>query len=231
MWTSQDLAFKTSFNPDTTKSAGRFAGMDAGMLMRMMDEIDHGMLVIDDQSRLRHANHLARHALATSRFIVCHGQTLMGSSVEFTQQIDHALKHALKGHRQLVSLKEPECELTLAFVPLSHALETDTPSVLVLLSRQNACENLAVRMYARTHQLSPSEELVLIALCKGYTIPEIAESHHVAPSTVRTQVKALRNKTGCHSIRMIMLRVNSLPPMVSALRAIVPMKHNDMALV
>lgn len=229
MWTSQDLAFKTSFRPDS--GAGRFAGMDAGLLMRMMDEIDHGMLVIDAQCQLRHANHLARHALATSRFIACHGQTLMGKTAEFTQQIDHALKHALRGHRQLVSLKEAECELTLAFVPLNHALETDEPSVLVLLSRQNACENLAVRMYARAHQLSPSEEMVLIALCKGYTIPEIAEAHGVAPSTVRTQVKALRHKTGCNSIRMIMLRVNSLPPMVSALRTIVPMTHNDVALV
>ena len=229
MWTSKDLAFKPSFNSDS--SAVRFAGMDAGLLMRMMDEIDHGMLVIDDQCRLRHANHLARHALATSRFIVCNGQMLMGSSAEFTQQIDHALKLALKGHRQLVVLKEAQCELTLAFVPLSHALETDTPSVLVLLSRQNACENLAVRMYARTHQLSPCEELVLIALCKGYTIPEIAEAHSVAPSTVRTQVKALRHKTGCNSIRSIMLRVNSLPPMVSALRTIVPMAHNATALV
>lgn len=229
MWTSRDLAFQSGMNAESGN--GRFAGMDAGLLMRMMDEIDHGMLVIDDQSQLRHANHLARHALATSRFIVCHGDMLMGSSTAFTQQIDQALKHALKGHRQLVTLKEAECELTLAFVPLSHALETDTPSVLVLLSRQNACENLAVRMYARTHQLSPSEELVLIALCKGYTIPEIAESHHVAPSTVRTQVKALRHKTGCNSIRMIMLRVNSLPPMVSALRAIVPIEHNDMALI
>ncbi|MEZ5702620.1 MAG: LuxR C-terminal-related transcriptional regulator [Burkholderiaceae bacterium] len=229
MWTSQDLAFKTRTYPDA--SAGRFAGMDAGLLMRMMDEIDHGMLVIDDQCRLRHANHLARHALATGRFIACHGQTLMGTSAEFTQQIDQALKLGLKGHRQLVSLKVADAELTLAFVPLSHSLETDTPSVLVLLSRQNACENLAVRMYARAHQLSNSEEQVLIGLCKGYTIPEIAEAHGVAPSTIRTQVKALRHKTGCNSIRMIMLRVNSLPPMVSALRTITPMEHNDMALV
>jgi DNA-binding NarL/FixJ family response regulator len=229
MWTSQDLGFTTSHTPDN--GSGRFAGMDAGLLMRMMDEIDHGIMVIDEHSQLRHANHLTRHALATSRFLLCRDQTLMGSNAEFSHQIDHALKLALKGHRQLIALKEDQCELTLAFVPLSHALETDAPSVLVLLSRQNACENLAVRMYARTHQLSPSEEMVLIGLCKGYTIPEIAVSHHVAPSTVRTQVKALRNKTGCNSIRMIMLRVNSLPPIVSALRTITPRVHNDMALV
>ena len=122
--------------------------------------------------------------------------------------------------------------MPLAFViGMGHALETDTPSVLVLLSRQNACENLAVRMYARANHLSPSEEAVLIALCKGYTIPEIAEEHRVAVSTVRTQIKALRTKTGCASIRMIMMRVNSLPPVMSALRSITPMPHNAMEFV
>ncbi len=63
--------------------------------------------------------------------------------------------------------KEDERELSLAFVPLSHALESDAPTVLVLLSRQNACENLAVRMYARANHLSPSEEAVSDRLVQG----------------------------------------------------------------
>jgi DNA-binding CsgD family transcriptional regulator len=229
MWTSSDQELiRPSMRAPATAPNG---GLEASLLLRMMDEVDHGMLVIDAHCQLRHANHLARHALATSRFIACHGQMLMGSKTAFTQQIDQALKHALKGHRQMISLKDAQSELTLALVPLSHALETDTPCVLVLLSRQTACENLAVRMYARAHQLSPSEEMVLIALCKGSSIPEIAEAHGVALSTVRTQIKALRLKTGCTSIRMILLRVNSLPPVMSALRSITPMAHNDMALV
>ena len=37
-------------------------------------------------------------------------------------------------------------------------LEADAPTVLVMLSRQSTCDNLAVRMFARTIGLSPSEE-------------------------------------------------------------------------
>ena len=229
MWTSRDRDFVPTSRRQASPASG--SGIDPGMLLRMMDEVDHGMLVIDAYCQLQHANHLARHALASSRFIACHGQMLLGSKTAFTEQIDQALKHALKGHRQMVSLKDADDEMTLAFVPLSHALETDSPTVLVMLSRQHACENLAVRMYARANNLSPSEESVLIALCKGREIPEIAEEHGVAVSTVRTQIKALRNKTGCASIRMILLRVNSLPPVMSALRSITPMAHNTMAIV
>ena len=117
----------------------------------------------------------------------------------------------------------------MAFIPLSHPLEADAPSVLVLLSRQNVCENLAVRMYARAQNLSPSEESVMMALCRGLSILDIATDHGVAQSTVRSQIKALREKTGCSSIRKLLQRVNSLPPVVPALRIISPVSHNAMA--
>ena len=229
MWTSNEQGISNRFEGRTV--VARDSAFEAGLLLRMMDEVDHGMLVIDGDGALRHANHLARFEMAQSRFIMSHGQLLLGSTTQFSQQIEQATKQALKGHRQLVSLQSDDRELSLAFVPLSHALESDSPTVLVMLSRQNVCENLAVRMYARANHLSPSEEAVLIALCKGYTIPEIAEEHRVAVSTVRTQIKALRTKTGCTSIRMIMLRVNSLPPVMSALRSITPMPHNAMEFV
>ena len=229
MWTSTDQGNSNRY--ETRGMAARESSLEASLLLRIMDEVDHGMLVIDADGALRHANHLARFEMAQARFIMSHGQMLLGISTEFSQQIEHATKLALKGQRQLVSLQAGDRELSLAFVPLSHALESDAPTVLVLLSRQNACENLAVRMYARANNLSPSEEAVLIALCKGYTIPEIAHEHRVAPSTVRTQIKALRTKTGCTSIRMILLRVNSLPPVMSALRSITPMPHNAMEFV
>lgn len=203
-------------------------GFGQALLLRVLDEVDYGLLVIDAHGHIRHANHLARHEMATGRLIVTHGHALLGRSTDLTAKIQVALEQALRGQRRLVLLKQGEQELSMAFVPLSHPLEFDAPSVLVLLSRQNACENLALRMYARAQNLSPSEESVLIALCRGLTIPDIAREHGVAESTVRSQIKALREKTGCSSIRNMMQRVHSLPPVVPALRVISPMLHNAM---
>ena len=162
MWTSNEQGISNRFEGRTV--VARDSAFEASLLLRMMDEVDHGMLVIDGDGALRHANHLARFEMAQSRFIMSHGQLLLGSTTQFSQQIEQATKQALKGHRQLVSLQSDDRELSLAFVPLSHALESDAPTVLVMLSRQNVCENLAVRMYARANHLSPSEEAVLIAL-------------------------------------------------------------------
>ena len=207
---------------------GTQGGLEQALLLRVLDEIDYGVLVIDAQGRLRHANHLARHEMISARLIMNHGNTLLGVTTDFTVQIQQALEQALRGQRRLVSLRSASKELSLAFIPLSHPLETDEPLVLVLLSRQSACENLAVRMFARSQNLSPSEESVLMGLCRGLSIPDIAAEHGVVQSTVRSQIKALREKTGCPSIRLMMQRVNSLPPVVPALRIVSPMPHNAM---
>jgi DNA-binding CsgD family transcriptional regulator len=203
-------------------------GLTQMLLLRVLDEVDYGLLMIDAQGHIRHANHLARHEMSTGRIIVTHSRSLLGRSTDLTSQIQVALEHALRGQRRLLQLKQGDHELSMAFVPLNHPLEFDAPTVLVLLSRQNASENLALRMFARSQSLSPSEESVLLLLCRGASIPEIAADHKVAESTVRSQIKALREKTGCGSIRALMQRVHSLPPVVPALRVIAPMTHNAM---
>lgn len=205
-------------------------GLEQALLMRVMDEIDYGVLVIDAQGRLRHANHLARHELASQRLVMSQGGMLLGITTDLSEQIQQALELSLRGQRRLLLKDEAKTKhLSLAFVPLTHPLENDAPTVLVLLQRQSACENVSVRMFARAQNLSPSEEAVMMALCRGLSIPEIAQEHGVAQSTVRSQIKALREKTGSASIRHLLQRINSLPPMVSALRAISPVSHNAMA--
>lgn len=204
-------------------------GLDPALALKVLDEIDYGVMVLDDHGRLRHANHLARHELGAQRLIMSHGNVLLGINSELSEQLQMALEQALRGQRRLLLLKDGERELSLAFVPLGLPLQSDAPAVLVMLSRQNACDNLSVRMYARSQNLSPSEEAVMIALCRGLTIPEIADAHGVAQSTVRSQIKALREKTGSSSIRHLLQRLNSLPPMVPALRIVSPLSHNAMA--
>lgn len=207
-------------------SAGVRAGIGREHLMRVFDEIDYGMLIIDVQGGILHANHLARHELANGSVVRSHANHLLGSSTAFTEQIQQAIDASFHGQRQLVMLNAEHKELALAFTPLTHPLEADAPSVLVLMSRQNSCDNLSVRLFSRALNLSPSEELVLISLCRGLQIPEIAQLHRVAESTVRSQIKTLREKAHAPSIRSLLHRVNSLPPVVPALRVVMPMSHN-----
>lgn len=215
-WSS---AAQSAVGEDTT-------ALTASHLLRAFDEIDYGMLLLDAQGRILHANHLARHELAQRQILRACSGSLVGSTTEHSERIQQALDGALRGQRRLVLVREGERDLSLAFTPLTHPLEDDVPTVLVLLSRQNACDNLAVRMYARALGLSPTEETVLLALCRGLDIQDIARENGVAVSTVRSQVKTLREKAGAPSVRRLLQRVNSLPPVVPALRIVTPLAHN-----
>lgn len=225
MWQATETAWNGG-GTEVPGAAGVRPGLGQQHLMRVFDEIDYGMLIIDAQGRILHANHLARHELANGRIIMSYGNSLLGSSAEFTSQIQQAMESSFRGQRKLLMMTVGDKELSMAFTPLSHPLEADAPSVLVLLSRQSTCDNLAVRMFARTLNLSPSEESVLMGLCRGLSIADIARQHGVAESTVRSQIKTLREKAGAPSIRRLLHRVNSLPPVVPALRIITPMPHN-----
>mgnify|MGYP006146400553 FL=1 len=223
MWQTTDRSWGGAPGKDAPSEA---ALPGQAHLLRVFDEIDYGMLLVDGQGRILHANHLARHELAQRQILRACSGSLVGSTTEHSERIQQALDAALRGQRRLVLIREADRDLSLAFTPLSHPLEDDAPTVLVLLSRQNACDNLAVRMFARALGLSPTEETVMLALCRGLEIPDIARENGVAVSTVRSQVKTLREKAGAPSVRRLLQRVNSLPPVVPALRIVTPVAHN-----
>jgi DNA-binding CsgD family transcriptional regulator len=206
----------------------RFETMDPllDQMLRVIDEIDYGILVINAQGEILQANHLARHEMLTGHLLASVNNRLTGRSTELCEQVEQGLDHACRGQRKLVFLYGGRGDMPVVFIPLLPPFETDSPTVLVLLTRQSACDNLAVRMYARAQRLSPSEESVMIGLCRGLEVSDIARENGVAQSTVRSQVKSLREKTGCSSIRRLIHRIHSLPPVVSALRIIAPMRHN-----
>ena len=80
-------------------------------LLRVLDEVDYGMLIIDAQGTILHANHLARHELASGRMLVSYGNTLLGSSAEFTAQMQLAMEAAFRGQRRLALLNQGEREM------------------------------------------------------------------------------------------------------------------------
>ena len=222
---------QTAIDPMRTSAPedGEPRKLNNAQLLRVFDEVDYGMLLLDTDGRILHANHLARHELAQRRVLRACSGSLMGSTSEHSERIHQALEAAGRGQRRLLLMSEAGRDLSMAFTPLSHPLEDDAPTVLVMLSRQNACDNLAVRMFARSLGLSPTEEVVMLALCRGLDVQEIAKENGVAVSTVRSQVKTLREKAGASSVRRLLQRVNSLPPVVPALRIVTPVAHNPAA--
>lgn len=205
-----------------TGSADQFGKVDdlqPSFLLSLLDEIDYGLLVVNASARVQHANHLARHELDSGRLLFwAPDGGVCCPSAELTEQLQAAIDGGLQGKRRLLYLRNAEHVLPVAVVPLSPSSQGRAENVLLVLARQSVGDNLALHMFAREHSLTRTEESVLRALCDGRDVDEIASQHGVAESTVRTQVRSLRDKTGANGIRHLVQRVMALPPVVTALR-------------
>lgn len=191
---------------------------DMADLLRVLDEVDYGIILLDGGGRIRHANHVARFELSRGVFLASGGDRLVIRDAAKGGELERAIALASAGRRQLVTLESAQAEqLSVACLPLRSPFESDVPPVLLMLSKR-AKHNLNVSLYAKNHGLSAAEENVLRGLCEGYSVQGIAERHGVAESTVRTQIRAVREKTRLPSIRLLVQQVASLPPVVPALR-------------
>jgi DNA-binding CsgD family transcriptional regulator len=99
----------------------------------------------------------------------------------------------------------------VAVVPL------EPGTAALLLGRQAICERLSVEGFARGAGLTLAETRVLAALGQGQRPAAIARDQGVKLSTVRTQISAIRGKTGAASIAGLLQMVAALPPVVSRL--------------
>lgn len=84
---------------------------------------------------------------------------------------------------------------------------------LLALRRERVAGSLSLHWFGRFHGLTAAEQQVLASLCLGKTAAEIAQSHGVALSTVRTQLASIRTKTTAPDIRSLIVQVALWPPL------------------
>ncbi|MBO9516151.1 MAG: helix-turn-helix transcriptional regulator [Variovorax sp.] len=195
--------------------------LQPGMLARVLDEIDHGLLLLDLTGRILHANFPARRELSIGDALRNVDGLLCANHAASQPKIRQALKDAERDCRSIVEIDHPDHALSLAFIPLAalHGAAT-IDTVLVMCSRRPGCESLTMQMFARSKHLTRAEQNVLARLCAGHGAEEIACLEGIRMSTVRTHIKNVRQKTGSSSIREVVYRVSRMPQIVSALRMV-----------
>ena len=73
-----------------------------GLMARVLDEIDHGLLLVDLSGRIVHANHPARRELAAARALRNVDGMLGAGQALWQARIRQALKDAERGCRSII---------------------------------------------------------------------------------------------------------------------------------
>ncbi len=188
-------------------------------LAAALNEIDYGVLLLDEDAQLLHVNRVARDELDESHPLQLLGRELRARAPEDVAPLGDALRQASRrGLRRLLTLGQKHRHpVGVSVVPLPALGCDERGATLVILGRRQVGAELAVESFARIHGLTGGETRVLLALSHGDLPAEIAAAHEVAISTVRTQIGSIRQKTGAPSIRGLLRQVAALPPLMGVL--------------
>jgi DNA-binding CsgD family transcriptional regulator len=202
--------------PERRSSASRLI---TRWFAQMLDEIDYGMLLVVDETKVVHANQAAKRYLDGELPLGLAGRELCVRFAHDVAPVRQALANAAqRGLRTLLTLGTEGRRVCVAFVPLAGFGDDPPGATLLVLSKHQVCETLSVQWFARTHRLTLAEARVLQHLCRDLQPRQIALLQRVALSTIRTQIGSIRAKTGAESIRSLVRQVAVLPPLMCALR-------------
>lgn len=193
-------------------------------LMRALDEIDYGVILLDGRRMVWHTNHLARIELGRGQLLHLHNGELDTRVANRQGALKTAIGRAAQGIRSMVDLRPNHGDhpgTSIAFVPMGHPAECfpEPLPVLAITCRQVLCEQISLHFFAQSYGLTRTEEAILMALAQGREVQDIVRERALAPSTVRSHVKQLRLKTQSGSMRELLNKVSVLPPVVSSIKS------------
>lgn len=191
-------------------------GLGAGLAL-LMDELAHGVMVVNLEGKPLHVNQAARQELARRELAGAATRWLQALRSAEARPLHDALQKAGDGKRSLINVAlGTGAPLAMAVIPLKS--EDAHRRAALVFSRASVCDALMLCFFARSHGLTHTEEHVLGILCQGYSAPEIARQMNVAVSTVRSHVRSLCAKTRSSGVRELVKRVAVLPPVAPSLR-------------
>lgn len=197
---------------------GEPAGATPALMMRVLDQLDYGLMVVTEYARLRFANRVALRECGAA-----HGMRLHDGHVQPRHERDQpafskALAASRHGRRSMLTVRSHDARLSIAVVPMADPPDSAAPSAtLLVFGRRQVCEPLSLEFFAREHRLTAAEVGVLRGLCNGLAPAQIARECGVAMSTVRSHIGSIRLKAGARSIGELVRMVTVLPPIVTLL--------------
>ncbi len=191
--------------------------LELSLLRMALNQVDYGLAVVAiDTLEVVFANAPAAASLQPgsaqkSGLFVQDGNLLPRRQAD-VDQLHLALQNTKTGQRGLLKFKGRDgaqgADCSVAVMPLS------APGyALLAFSKQQVCDATTVTLFARERGLTSAEGQVLAQICKGLRPQQIATSHGVQVSTVRTQLRSIRHKTASDSVRELVRKVSILPPL------------------
>lgn len=189
--------------------------------LKALDALPHGVLVIDAESRVRHANRSARETLARHRGLELRNESPGLIDKVLDQRLQELLEQALARSRAgedkatgVLGVPSPTAgtslELLVAPVPVS-AEGTQEPQALIYLFDGGAQRQVSFDVLTGLYGLTHTEAKLVQLMTNGMTLDDAAEELEISVNTARTHLKHVFHKTGINRQTELIHRIESGP--------------------
>ena len=138
---------------------------ELALLGLLVDELSNGILVVNVQGMILHANLAARHELERGVMMKDECGELHLLSAAAGKAFQQAREHAMSGRRSLVTLSPDDMNVTMSVIPLRVRPGEPCGHIALFLSRASVCESGVLGCLARRYSLTLTEQRVLVFLC------------------------------------------------------------------
>lgn len=172
----------------------------------VLDSLDCGVILVDRQCRVVHANHMASDLLRLADGLTAIRGVLTAKVIREGRILQRLVGEAGRvatgevgppgGAVRISRLDGRPLAILVSPIRLKHRVGTQVPTVAVFIRDPDRHFDGVEQVLAELYGLTPAEARVASALMAGLSVREIAERHATSVTTVRSQLSALLAKTG-----------------------------------
>ena len=201
-----------------------------GAVLGALDNVGVGMCVILADGEILIANDVAEQifdagdGLSKSQFnrIICSSASQSSEIALATSHVSATANGAnyRSIHTMYVQRPSGKSPIVVEIAPLRDTyseIANNLSGAIVTLIDTAGNHDLRLDIFARVYDLTNAESDICRLIFEGYSYEEIAEERRVKISTIKTQMKAIREKTGVSShVALLRLALQTSPPIIQS---------------
>lgn len=207
---SDDFALLRRLAPHVRRAVATYQRLEEALasqqaMAEALDRMGRGICGLDRAGRVVFANRAAQALLAVGDALRAEGGLLAANRPDRTTALRRVLRSAtLGGATEALALPRPDgrLPLLLEFVPMgSSAVALDLrapPAALLLIDDMEDARVPAATSLRELFGLTATEAAVAIHTARGEGLGSVARALRIAPSTARSHLKHVFDKTGTH---------------------------------
>lgn len=194
----------------------------------LLQQLPFPILVLSSQGKILQKNQLAEKFINDKKIVAINNETLCMVNKQLQQQFEQVLTQLAKPNqihtqhsiRLSEAKKSMPTSLNLSVISDQYQLKGN---ILALIASNDPDQMPDLMVITEHYSLTPAETRLVKQIIASKTLLQIAQAHQVSIHTVRSQLKSVLKKTGCHrQSELIKLIINT---------PLLPLKNNNLPLL